>query len=71
LGALLPPLADGGDDRSGGCVDELVLLGPDGALTDAAYDIGSDYVREVIGGLDQGRDWLPSWSWMRANDVRG
>ncbi|HZN73649.1 MAG TPA: hypothetical protein VFC00_18415 [Micromonosporaceae bacterium] len=69
LGALLPPIPDGGDGRYGDGVDEVVLLGDDDALADAAYEIGSDYVREVITGLDPGRDWLPSWSWMRANDV--
>ncbi|SBT47015.1 restriction endonuclease-related protein [Micromonospora narathiwatensis] len=69
LGALLPPIQDGDDGRYGIGVDEVVLLDGGDVLADAAYEIGSDYVREVISGLDPGRDWLPSWSWMRANDV--
>ena len=69
LGALLPPLLRDEDPGYGGGIDEVVLLGADDTLTDEAYGIGSDYVREVISGLDPGRDWLPSWSWMRANDI--
>src|SRR5262249_12303895 len=69
LGALLPQLRHDAEGAYGAAIDEVVLLGGDDALTDAAYEIGSDYVREVITGLDPGRDWLPSWSWMRANDI--
>lgn len=69
LGKLLPPLRDDAKGSYGPSIDEVVLLGDDDTLTDVAYEIGSDYVREVINGLDSGRDWLPSWSWMRANDI--
>ncbi|MEV6370134.1 hypothetical protein AB0L86_24925 [Micromonospora musae] len=69
LGELLPRLPD----EDGGCygagADEVVLLGDGDVLAEAAYDVGSDYIREVVNGLDPSQDWLPSWSWMQANDV--
>jgi hypothetical protein len=69
LGQLLPKLPAADDGWYGQCIDEVSLLTDDGALTAEAYEIGSDYVREVISAWDPGRDWLPGWSWMRANDV--
>jgi hypothetical protein len=68
LGPLLPPLttvAESGDSR----IEGISLLTADDVLSPEAYEIGSDYVREVIGGLDPGHDWLPKWSWMRAEDL--
>jgi restriction endonuclease in pPIWI_RE module len=69
LGEILPPLPQtiGGDYGSG--IDAVVLLTEAGDLADAAYEIGSDYVRDVMAAADPGRVWLPAWSWMRANDV--
>lgn len=69
LGTLLPRLLDNDEGRYDSGIDQVVLLGDGDVLTNEAYEIGSDYIREVISGLDPGRDWLPSWSWMRANDV--
>ncbi|MEV0269774.1 hypothetical protein AB0H43_13430 [Hamadaea sp. NPDC050747] len=50
-------------------LDDLVLLTAGDALSDDAYDVGSDYICGVMAGRDPARDWLPSWAWMRANDV--
>jgi hypothetical protein len=68
LAGLLRGLPAGLDPDAGPSVERVRLLA-DGALTDEAYEVGSDFIREVIGGRDPGRDWLPSWSWMRAEDI--
>lgn len=68
LGFLLPNTVDTAGGVGDG-IDGVVLLDNSDRLADGVYDIGSDYVTEVFSGLDPGHDWLPSWSWMRANDV--
>jgi REase associating with pPIWI_RE/pPIWI_RE three-gene island domain Y len=53
-------------------IADLVAIA-DGELTDEAFDIGSSYVEAlfdpVSGGLDGGRDWLPSWAWQTAEQT--
>ena len=68
VGRAVPGLPDVDEGGYGASIDN-VDLSRGRSLNDAAYEIGSDYVREVITGLDPGRDWLPPWSWMRANDI--
>lgn len=69
LGDLLPRLPEAADGRYGASIDQVVLLGEGDDLTDEAYEVGSDYIRDVVSTWDPGREWLPTWSWMRANDV--
>lgn len=51
---------------------DLVVI-DDGELTDEAFDIGASYLEAlfdpVSGGLDGGRDWLPSWAWQTAEQT--
>lgn len=69
LGGILPNLPDNGGGRYGIGIDAVALLSDDDTLAEAAVEIGSDYVREVVASRDPGRDWLPSWTWMRSNDI--
>lgn len=64
LGELLPAHADGHDG-----VEATVLLDGGGQLTDEALEVGGERVAEVLATLDPATDWLPSWTWMRAEQV--
>lgn len=52
---------------------DLAVLDYEGQLTDAAFDVGCSYTEVLFdpstGGLDGGRDWLPSWSWQTAEQT--
>lgn len=69
LGRLLPGLPEATEDSYGSEIDGSVLLTASGALSEDVYDVGCDYVKDLVATRDPGRDWLPSWSWMRANQV--
>lgn len=72
LGALLPPSLTAPDPAGvaeGTRIDEAVLLDEAGALTDAAYEVACEYASEVFATLDPSVEWLPKWSWMRAEQV--
>lgn len=59
-------------DQLPSAMGDLVVI-DDGELTDEAFDIGSSYLEAlfdpVSGGLDGGRDWLPSWAWQTAEQT--
>lgn len=69
LRGILPHADSSGEGWPGGEVDDLVLLTDDGDVTDEALGIGSDFISDLLTSRDPGRDWLPSWSWMRAEQV--
>jgi hypothetical protein len=62
---LLPALAAGADE----VIAQVVLLGSDDRLTSDAYDLASEYALPVGGPSDSGH-WMPSWTWMRADQIR-
>lgn len=50
---------------------DLVLLGPDEQLTDAAIEVGCEYTQALFENVDDpGQRWLPSWAWQRAEQVQ-
>jgi hypothetical protein len=69
LGQLLAGLGDQTAEPHDGELDDVVLLTEDGGLSEAIYEVGCDYVHDLMATRDPGRDWLPSWAWMRANQV--
>src|SRR6266536_2672581 len=65
LGAFLPALVGVGADAMDAAADAVLLTG-DGRLTDAVFELGCEYVQDVVATLDPATDWLPSWTWMQA-----
>ncbi|MEU6354949.1 hypothetical protein ABZ896_37500 [Streptomyces sp. NPDC047072] len=62
---LLPALATGADEA----IAQVVLLDRDDRLTADAYDLASEYALPV-GGPSDSAQWMPSWTWMRADQIR-
>ncbi|SMF38938.1 hypothetical protein [Streptomyces sp. Amel2xC10] len=62
---LLPALAAGTDEA----IAQVVLLDSDDRLTSDAYDLASEYALPV-GGPSDAAQWMPSWTWMRADQIR-
>lgn len=48
----------------------VVLLEPDDSLADAALEVAGDYAEALFDGADPATDWLPRWSWQRAEQVQ-
>jgi hypothetical protein len=70
LGDLLPPRPAGiGAGDAMDAVAEAVLLTEEGRLTDAVFEVGCEYVQDLLATLDPATDWLPSWTWMQAERV--
>jgi hypothetical protein len=65
LGELL--LADGQSSQD--TIGAAVLLDGDGRLTDDALEVAGEHVAEVLASADPASGWLPSWTWMRAEQV--
>ncbi|GAA1035654.1 restriction endonuclease-related protein [Streptomyces murinus] len=63
---LLPALADGEDET----IAQVVLLDRDDRLTADAYDLASEYAL-AVGGLPESEQWMPAWTRMRADQIRG
>ncbi|SRR6266705_470118 len=69
LGEFLPvPVGLGATDAMDAIADAVLLTG-DGRLTDAVFEVGCEYVQDVLATLDPATDWLPSWTWMQAEQV--
>ncbi|MCX5233832.1 hypothetical protein OG824_01090 [Streptomyces prunicolor] len=62
---LLPALAAGTDET----IAQVVLLDDNDRLTSEAYDLATEYALPVGGPSDSER-WMPSWTWMRADQIR-
>jgi hypothetical protein len=62
LGVLLTPL--GADEA----IARTALLDDAGSLTDAAYDLVSEYVMQLPD--TEASVWLPTWTRMRADDIQ-
>ncbi|MGA4838885.1 hypothetical protein [Streptomyces sp. G45] len=62
---LLPVLAGGSDDD----IARLVLLDGDDRLTPDAYDLACEYALPV-GGAPDSTQWMPTWTRMRAEQIR-
>lgn len=59
----LPAVAAGAD------IAQAVLLDGEDRLTADAYDLACEYALPV-GGLPESEQWMPTWTWMRAEDIR-
>jgi hypothetical protein len=64
LGSL-PALATSPDDA----ITEAVLLDCEDRLTSDAYTLACEYALHV-GGSSEPASWMPSWTWMRVEDIR-
>jgi hypothetical protein len=65
---ILPTEVEAGAANADGTAD-AVLLTEDGRLADAVFELGCEYVQDVMGSLDPATEWLPSWAWMEAEQV--
>ncbi|MEV7434800.1 hypothetical protein [Streptomyces griseoviridis] len=63
---LLPALATGSDET----IRQVVLLDGEDRLTPDAYDLACEYALP-IGGPSDLAPWMPTWTWMRADQIRG
>lgn len=61
------PLFTAVDDDA---IAPIVLLGEADELTAGAYDLACEYALQV-GGPSTAKEWMPSWTWMRADQIRG
>lgn len=62
---LLPVFAAGMDEA----IAQVVLLDCDDRLTPEAYDLACEYALPV-GGPSDSAQWMPTWTWMRADQIR-
>jgi hypothetical protein len=69
LGQILPAQAEAGAASTVDGTADAVLLTEDGRLADAVFDLGCEYVQDVMASLDPATEWLPSWTWMQAEQV--
>jgi hypothetical protein len=69
LGEILPAQAEAGAASDVDGTAGAVLLTKDGRLADAVFELGCEYVQDVMASLDPATDWLPSWTWMQAEQV--
>ncbi|MCC3326477.1 restriction endonuclease-related protein [Nocardia abscessus] len=54
----------------GSPVSDVVLLNADGSVSDAAVDIACEYAEGLFtDSADPAKDWLPSWTWQRQEQV--
>jgi hypothetical protein len=69
LGQILPAQTEAGAASTVDGTADAVLLTEDGRLADAVFDLGCEYVQDVMASLDPATEWLPSWTWMQAEQV--
>jgi len=62
----IPAVEDTNDD----VISQVVLLDEEDRLTSDAYDLACEYALPV-GGLPEWDQWMPRWTWMRADQIRG
>lgn len=66
LSGLLPD-----DSKVPSELADLVLLDSSGGLTDDAIEVGCEYTEALFNQVDDpSRQWLPSWSWQRREQVQ-
>jgi REase associating with pPIWI_RE/pPIWI_RE three-gene island domain Y len=66
---ILPAEAEAGAASAIDGTADAVLLTEDGRLADAVFELGCEYVQDVMASLDPATEWLPSWTWMQAEQV--
>jgi hypothetical protein len=69
LGEILPAQAEAGAASAVDRTADAVLLTGDGRLADTVFELGCEYVQDVVASLDPATEWLPSWTWMQAEQV--